>query len=102
MLRRCPLAAFSPKQLYHIELYIICASVCIGLDLLRKHSLSPSSFVEDWLAYSTTKLSGAAPTIESITNFDKDILGKDKAIKTSKIELDDSPIMYNSTTLRQL
>lgn len=69
---------------------------------MQKYSVSPSSLVEDWLAYSTTKLSGAAPTIESIINFDRDVLSKGKAQKSVKIDLDDSPVIHNSTTIRQL
>lgn len=72
------------------------------MELLKKYSLSPSSLVEDWLAYSTTKLGGAAPTIETIANFDRDVLNKGKKHKPTKSELDNSPLIYNSTTIRQL
>ena len=71
---------------------------------MNKYGASSEAFVNCWLGYSTTKLDGDAPTLESLITFDKEVLSKEKFIKSEPKEtsLCDSPVIHNITTITQL
>ena len=79
-------------------------AVQLGLELLDKYGVTPETFVNCWLGFSTTKLDGEGPSLETLLTFDKDVLSKEKFGQTKvKIEpVTDSPVMHNITTISQL
>nr|CAG4636258.1 EOG090X07VJ [Eubosmina coregoni]SVE69858.1 EOG090X07VJ [Eubosmina coregoni] len=73
------------------------------LELMNKYKIDGETIVNCWLGYSTTKLNGAAPTLEDLPAFDREFLSKEKFAKTAKEEpLSDSPVIHNITTINQL
>lgn len=70
---------------------------------MNKYKIDGETIVNCWLGYSTTKLNGAAPTLEDLPAFDREFLSKEKFAKTAKEEpLSDSPVIHNITTINQL
>nr|CAG4646337.1 EOG090X07VJ [Macrothrix elegans] len=73
------------------------------LDLMNKYGVSSETFVNCWLGYSTTKLQGEGPTLDTLVNFDKEVLSKEKSSKSIKKEpTEDSPVIHNITTINQI
>nr|CAG4647137.1 EOG090X07VJ [Megafenestra aurita]SVE92449.1 EOG090X07VJ [Megafenestra aurita] len=52
------------------------------LELLQKYGVTSETFVNCWLGFSTTKLDGEGPSLETLIMFDKDVLSKENFAKT--------------------
>lgn len=105
----CPWATgvqiFSFDTINFRHLYMLCNFyVFVGLELLQKYGVTSETFVNCWLGFSTTKLDGEGPSLETLIMFDKDVLSKENFAKTKiKSEpLSGSPIIHNITTISQM
>lgn len=95
---------FQSQPLLLILFLYSYAQFITGLELLDKYGVTPETFVNCWLGFSTTKLDGQGPSLETLLMFDKDVLSKESFAKTKikKEPQSDSPVIHNITTFSQL
>ena len=77
-----------------------------GLELLSRYKITPETFVDSWVAFSTTKYEGDAPELATLRVFDQEILSKENLSGSRSADrddsLDDSVVIHNITTINQM
>lgn len=82
-------------------------SVSSGDELLSRYGLAADEFVESWLAFSAMKYNGDSPSLETLSQFDTEVLARKKSasgpVPSSRLkDLDDSLVIHDSTSIRHL
>jgi len=76
------------------------------LELLSRYKITPETFVDSWVAFSTTKYEGDAPELATLRVFDQEILSKENLSGSRSADrddsLDDSVVIHNITTINQI